>query len=424
MPPATGQVWERLPDVGNEYPIVDLVAFLPGPTSEADTLLRIEGAWGIYKYVPDHPDGPWDHLCAPICSPKSVAVTQAGSLLIGSPAGPLGVDRSTDGGRTWQRDVLDGTAALFGSTLLGGAVFADDGFHAWRSLDDGAPGTWEKLGGLGGFPVDYGEVPPSDALPQGRMLAAVYNGVTTSDDGGETWTPTDGAFGSGTVAWSLAFAEEPGHPYGGYALAGLGTRSEDNGVVVRSDDGGVTWVVAHRFDPEVYGLEEVTRVEVAVSPDGSVWAGLARTQDGPRYNWLGSVARSSDGAATFAPAAAGYEGGGVLSIAVGGDGRVYVGAASGLWRTVEPAVAEERGPAPRALSVAVWPNPTAGGSTVEVSAPSRVEVVDALGRVVGAWESVRERVEVDTSGWSPGAYVVRATGADGASASAGLAVAR
>ena len=410
---------------------------------EADTLLRAEGAWGIYKYVPDDPDGPWVHLCAPICTPRVVTVTEAGSILTGSPAGAFATDRSTDGGRTWERDVLDGTVGLFGSTVVGpprrGAVFADDGRHARRSLADGAAGTWETLGVLGGYPVTYGEVPPSDALPDGRMLAAVHNGVTFSDDGGATWTPATGASSGRMVAWGFAFVTLESHPYGGYVLAGIseggraGASPDDTAVAVyRSDDGGTTWAEGYVFDPGTYGLENVHRVRLAVSPDGSVWAGLFHNTDGQGWKKPGTVARSSDGGATFAPAAEGYEGGGVFAIAVGGDGRVYVGSARGLWRTAQPAVASEgpRGPGV-GLDVSVRPNPAAGRVAVEVtgaaSRPVRVTVLEALGREVAVvWDGpVRagQHLEASTAGLAPGAYVVRA--ASGAAvASAPLTVAR
>lgn len=60
-----------------------------------------------------------------------------------------------------------------------------------------------------------------------------------------------------------------------------------------------------------------------------------------------------------------------------------------------------------ASALRVWPNPSAGAIALEVEAPSVLEVIDALGRVVRRVETSIGRVEV--SGLPSGIYRVRAT---------------
>jgi hypothetical protein len=87
---------------------------------------------------------------------------------------------------------------------------------------------------------------------------------------------------------------------------------------------------------------------------------------------------------------------------------------------------------PSGLSLSVRPNPSDGRVTVEMvtDAPEtvRVSVLDALGREVAVvYEggvSDRLALPVETAGLSPGVYVVRASAAGRADATARFTVAR
>src|SRR5690606_15557513 len=112
--------WELL---GLEDKPLDGAFFAPGPAEDgsADTLYA-HGYRGLWRRTPD---GLWSgNLCEP-CGVDFAIRTKVGYLLVGARAGATDVDRSTDGGLTWERDVFDGVTTLFQSTVpaLGGAVY-------------------------------------------------------------------------------------------------------------------------------------------------------------------------------------------------------------------------------------------------------------------------------------------------------------
>ena len=447
--------WEQVPPPSNYgSPSINAVgvAFRPAVEGLPDTLFAVLQSI-VYRLDPDAATDPeyypWVRL-TPVGAPNFVGVTDAGTLLLSDIAGSTNVDRSTDGGRTWQREVAGvnvGSSFLFESTLPSlrdrqgrRPVFA--GVRAiHRSYGDGAPGTWETLAeapdGVGGEVVALGEVPPSPALPAGRLLAGVWNGVTYSDDGGATWTPAAGAYGYARfIGYDFAFVAEPGHPYGGAVLAGVDDLEfgrDSSATVYRSDDGGASWARAHRFSPAALGLDDANRTVFAVTPDGAVWAAVEHLLGGNSRHRPGAIVRSLDGGRTWDRADAGFGGHGVYSLHVGRDGRLWAATVQGVWHTTGPAwaVARDAEPEPAPLAVTVAPNPTASGATVAVSGVAsgavRVAVFDALGREVAVVHdgpaAGSPRWAVDTSGWAPGAYVVRATTAT-ASGAAGLVVAR
>ncbi|HIL56621.1 MAG TPA: hypothetical protein EYG39_01770, partial [Rhodothermales bacterium] len=128
--PASAQVrWERLHDL---YPGGDRfrgVAWLRGPAPDADTLIAFEGR--PFRY--DEAARTWEEMCRLPCSGMDLLVTHRQTLLLGDRSGPTRLDRSTDGGRTWVRDVarnygadvlFEAELAAFRDSLGGPAVFA------------------------------------------------------------------------------------------------------------------------------------------------------------------------------------------------------------------------------------------------------------------------------------------------------------
>lgn len=445
---AAAQVWEQIPpppSYGNPIDLVTELAFLPGERAEG-SLLMVGGRMMVYD-----PDGatddqlyPWVDLSKPGFGPSYVSVTTSGTALATGRTGSR-VLRSTDRGSTWVHvEGAHGNSPFFQSTLPSlvgpdgrSAVFSSTGSTAIRSFGDGAEGTWETLFTVGGDVVGFSELPPSPDLPEGRLLAGVYNGITTSDDGGRTWQPGTGAYGFAQfVAYSFAFMPQAGHPYGGSVLAGVndlefGGGRDSSATIYRSDDGGTNWTRAYRFSPSALGIPNASQVVLTATPDGVVWAGVSYAV-GPPTAGESAIAKSLDGGQTWEPA--GYVGWEVNQLVLGPEGRLYAATPDGVWRTTAPAyaVAGEDGPAtPASIGVRVWPNPTGGPVTIELTqaTPGEVTVtlLDTQGRVVqeihrgGARDG--QRFSVETAGLAPGAYVVRVTTAGG-TATAGLAVAR
>ena len=419
--------------------VVSNVLHVPTEGPSGDDVFLVSLA-GVFRYDPlldDESYGPWERRCHVVCAPTGGVLTAQRTLLINAPVGSVQLDRSTDAGRTWDRGVhFPGVSALFQSTIpaLGGALYAGGGGYALRSLTDGTRNSWLSLGNTGGDEVAFGEIPPSPALPGGRLLVGVYNGVSYSDDAGVTFRPSS-AFGQARyIATSFAFVRDAAHPYGGTAYAGaedLAFYPGSDGSVLRSNDGGRTWATAHRFaDAALYGMDEVNWVSVLATPDGSLWAGLLDTQADITP---GAIVRSLDGGTTWARADAGFGGWSVNSLSLSRTGVLYAATERGVWRTTTAVVSGEASPVEASgVAVSVRPNPAGGRVEVVVSLAVaqtvRVVVLDALGREVavvldGTASQGETAVGVDTGSWPAGVYVVRAT-AGTRVASARLVVAR
>ena len=97
------------------------------------------------------------------------------------------------------------------------------------------------------------------------------------------------------------------------------------------------------------------------------------------------------------------------------------GGSRGVWAVQLPRDGVSNEPDVQAPSFAVYPNPTAGRLTLEYQTPRptevRIEVIDALGRVVRTAEQAAglDRLDLSTEGLEAGVYVVRLD-ADGARA--------
>ena len=405
---------------------------VPGMTPDADTLY-VFGDAGIWKISGSQsPVELYRESCT------SVVRAAVNVLVAGSRSGAFSEGyRSTNGGRTWIQGGLarEGIVALFQSTLpaLGGATFMGDGPTVRFSRGAGAPGTWSPQVEVGGEPSVFGEVPVSEAYPNGRLLAGIkFGGTLVSDDGGLTFTRAVGFSRPGFWPQAFTLAPDAASRYGGTLYASMADFStNDRAAVLASEDGGSTWELRYQFSPGELGLREITDAIVVWGPDGVLYGGLTQT-NGP--NDLGTMARSLDGGRTWEAMAEGYAGGGVTAMIVGRDGRLYASTRYGVWRTAEPlAVAGEASPeASERFGVSVRPNPAGGRVEVVLRAAeagtARVAVVDARGRevavvldgAVAAGETVRA---LETSGWPAGVYVVRAS-VDRETASARLVVAR
>ena len=445
---------------GQDYTALD---FLLGPTPAQDSLVAVRNS-GVFLYNPsgaagaagdNSPEwGAWHPLCTnALCSVSVGVVTESGSIVVGGR--DRNIRRSTNRGRTWTaNDVVYSPDVLLESSLpaLRGpagapaliATVSDDGNTA-RSLGDGAPGTWQQVGNGMGRPQSLGEVPPSPSLPSGRLLMGVWNGITYSDDGALSWQRSSAYGFARYIVWSFAWLPSAGHPYGGVAYAGVQNVPVGEGrgaELLKSADGGRTWTLAHSFTGAEVGFPvpqggDFSRVIVFATPDGALWAGVSLSGgwENPRR---GTIARSTDGGATWVRADAGFRdasnrGYAVDQFVLARDGRLYAATTRGAWRTTASAVAAEAGPsAAPSVGVSVRPNPAGGRVevvlTLAAAGPVRVAVVDALGREVavvldgaaGAGETV---AAVETGAWPAGLYLVRAV-VPGRLATARLVVAR
>jgi len=468
--------WERLPLVGLEthLQVVNGVNFLQGEGDDSqdpslDSLLILNGNGDLFVYNPSGSDGaagdngswhPWHVLCnQSFCGEADVLVTESNAVFLVSRARTL--SRSVDRGRTWARSVLPYNATPIHESALPGlagpagergiVTVVGDGGETRISRADGAPGTWTPGGSANGLVEVIGEVPPSAALPSGRLLMGLWNGVVGSTDGGASYQPTSLYQQGGYIVKStFAFVPVEGHPYGGVAFAGvdhaaLASGDDPRAEVHRSDDGGQTWTLVRRFTAEETGLPPrpgddgpvypFGGIQLIATPGGMLWASVHYEQ-GPSAP--GVILRSDDLGATWSRADdgfTGYEGTAsgtfppstpeqpfgwrVKRFALSRTGVLYAATDRGVWRTTQPVVSGEAWPTPEStgLSLSVSPNPSRGLVTLSLSAReterTRVVVTDVTGREVAAVEAWAtpegSSVSVDASSWASGVYVARAS---------------
>ena len=419
----------------------------PYPFSNGFVRLR-DGAPG--PVIP--PDSAWAHLHEDY-RPRGIYATPDGLVLSAAGGGIHRLSRSTDGGHTWTDVDTEACEGDYGDPRVVRTYGPGRERALWlvgelcRSDDEGI--TWEPVEQVAAPDYvrrrDLLELPPSEALPEGRLVLGVGSGVLTSDDGGHVWEPSSLYQEFRWVGNDLVLVPDPAHPYGGtvYVLA-KDFYFEDRAyhVVLASDDGGATWEARHRF---VFGENGLARnsgePEIVALGDGSLVVGLIQNVSGLGRD-LGTVVWSGDGGRTWAalgpqppwlgetppagvcdPACDGgaWPGWGALHLRVDRDGRIWAGTDNGVWRTTGPAwaVAGEEGPgAPSGLGLSVRPNPSRGRSEVVVTLAEagpvavRVTVLDVLGREVAVvWDGAArdgQRIAVDGSGWPAGVYTVRA----------------
>ena len=214
------------------------------------------------------------------------------------------VMKSMDGGATWTavftgggstqiRDVLPDpdTAGL----VLAAGTAADGLAQLWRSTDGGA--TWsETLGpnqrGAGGIGQTMTtSLAAAPGVPGERYAGLqVYHGgsVLKTTDGGATWATAYGGHLT-PLAFPVALAvarraSEPATIYASFTITGAGT-------LVRSDDGGATWVKLPGGPP--FG-GQWTVVAMATNPSRPDWVYAAVTSGAGGTSMVGGLFASDD----------------------------------------------------------------------------------------------------------------------------------
>lgn len=120
------------------------------------------------------------------------------------------VDRSLDGGLTWER-LITGSSDIV--IAPGGVLYSVSGLTLLRSRDAGA--TWETVGSLPDYRISL-VVDPRDA--EKLYLATGFNGLWRSADHGATWKPsTAGVAERGDFVYTFLFAH-PSSPHTFFAL--------------------------------------------------------------------------------------------------------------------------------------------------------------------------------------------------------------
>ncbi len=381
------------------------------------------------------------------------------TLLVGAAAGGR-LNRSTDHGATWT--MVEGPAYIAGVSggpkRPGGFYVVPPGLpHAGRILAGGQAFQFSDDRGATWTDADYPDPglatePGAFALmPSGRILAAGYWGVATTDDGGSSFQRTSvwGPFqfyGDGLAALATPSSTQSGAPSCGQAdttlcdgAVALSTEGPYEGVFAyRTSDGGRTWSERYPLPDPYDGIGYGYTAGVVALPPGPDGLGRALAILG-----RGMVYRTMDGAQSWQPIGRlplGIEGNDWASYAVTGpDGHLWVmteGAGiqpHGMYRSAERldevlAVSSESGPESGAgARLDVFPNPGREQMTVRVSVAeaarsASVSVYDALGRRVavlhdGPLATGSYAFTLDSSKLAPGTYRIRIAGGTAASRS-------
>lgn len=219
-----------------------------------------------------------------------------------------GVQRSTDGGRTWralqERAGLDAMGLAVSSANPNQIVIAghgvlqssQDGGTTWQPIAHNLPGT-----DLHGFALDPDDPNRMTALVAGR-------GLFQSGDGGRTWQPLTGQ----APADIMTLASAGGAPATLYATSMAGG-------LVRSTDGGATW---SRTGNGIMGMVSAIAVDPAARRTlyAGAASGLYKSIDGGT-NWTRLAAYPG---ANVTAVAVGPAGSGVVLAVAGGDGQALV----------------------------------------------------------------------------------------------------
>jgi hypothetical protein len=210
-----------------------------------------------------------------------------------------GLWRSADGGRAWERIEAGLSASTF--RFLDGGLAGTEPARLFRSSDGGR--SWEELEGITRIPGhERWFLPYSPRAGAARnayvsgdrlLVAAEVAGLLRSDDGGDTWVCEP-------VAGDEDVHNVTGHPddrdlvYVSLGTASLTRPGERHGGIARSRDGGRTWEKVET---------DYTRATIVppARPD-LVLAGPA-----PRVGRGGRVVVSSDGGDSWEPAGRGIE---------------------------------------------------------------------------------------------------------------------
>ncbi|WP_458112165.1 exo-alpha-sialidase [Arthrobacter sp. R1-13] len=175
---------------------------------------------------------------------------------------PLGLIKSSDGGRSWEQLSRQGESDFHALTTTKSGIVAFDG--ELRTSPDGK--TWTTLA-QGFVPAALAGHPESDIV-----LATTTSGIQRSIDGGTTWMLNE----SSPLIQYAAFA---------HSTEAVGV--EPDGTVHYSADAGATWTRKGRIDGQVLAIAAVK------GSDGNpgIWAAID-----------GGILVSTDGGSTFRPA--------------------------------------------------------------------------------------------------------------------------
>jgi photosystem II stability/assembly factor-like uncharacterized protein len=192
--------------------------------------------------------------------------------------GDLGrVFKTSDGGKTWQRQMVSGRLPFLGISCLDArqAWISSLNGHVFKTTDGGQTWTPQQA------PVKRNLFKIAFVTPQRGTAVGDFGAIVHTEDGGTTWQEVtlpedfklpDSALDSGVLPndallYGLSFVDE-----------NTGWISGEFGTILRTDDGGATWKQqASGVETTLFGIDFVDRnTGLAVGIDSVI----LRTDDG------------------------------------------------------------------------------------------------------------------------------------------------
>ena len=210
-----------------------------------------------------------------------------------------GLFRSADGGSTWERIEAGLTASAF--RFVGPELAGTEPARVYRSSDGGL--SWDELDGITRIPGhEQWFLPYSPRAGAARnayvsgdrmLVAAEVAGLLRSDDGGRTWV-CEPVAGDEDVHHVTAHPDDPDLVFVSLGSATLTRQGGQHGGIARSHDGGRTWEKVET---------DYTRATIVppARPD------LLLAGPAPRVGRDGRIVVSADGGDTWEPAGRGID---------------------------------------------------------------------------------------------------------------------
>jgi len=191
-----------------------------------------------------------------------------------------GIYRSTNASQKWTKiqgipSTSRRTHVIFQHPTKPELLFAGTTEGLWRSTDGGKPESWSRVTPLR-LVINAVAVHPN--RPDRVFLGTDDFGVLISNDGGESYEPSNAGFVSRQVRTMVADLTEKGRIYAGVIFDG------PNGGLFVSEDGGTTWKQSMRG----MGVRDVYSIYQPVTHPDTIYAGtnhgVYRSDDRGR-NW-------------------------------------------------------------------------------------------------------------------------------------------
>ncbi|HEY8518121.1 MAG TPA: YCF48-related protein [Candidatus Binatia bacterium] len=273
--------------------------------------------------------------------------------------GDLGrVFKTTDGGRTWQRQIVSGRLPFLGISCLDGkqAWISSTNGRVFKTSDGGATWTEQKT------PVDRNLFKIAFVSPTRGTAVGDFGAIVHTEDGGATWEeiqlPEDfklpdsaldqGILPNDALLYGLSFANE-----------NTGWIAGEFGTILRTDDGGRTWKQqVSGIESTLFGidfLDENTGIAVGIDSvilrtddGGATWKPIPSPFDersyyevalSGNYGWIvggqGTVLVSTDGGKEWKqyPTPLRFASEWFRGVSLSGDQGFFVGGAGLIYET-------------------------------------------------------------------------------------------